>query len=95
MLSFVCITMGDILAKKWVYTSNLIFAFVAVICYMGSTICYLPLLKEKGLIISTLVWTIGTIAVGTAIGLAYGETLTGTKCIGMILGAVSIVLLCL
>jgi hypothetical protein len=63
--------------------------------YMGSTMSYLPLMRAKGLITATLMWTLGTILVGVVIGLAYGEVLTKAKIVGVVFGLISIVLLIL
>jgi len=94
-ISFLCITIGDIFAKNWVLTNSSLCYIYTLISYFCGSMAYLPVMKAKGLIISTLLWTLGTIIVGITVGLVFGEIITKIKMLGILLGIISILLLSL
>ena len=87
------IVLGNILAKKWIITSNVSFMILSLMCYTVSTLIFFPIFKMKGLILSTMITTCAIVIAGLIIGTYYGETLTLRYVVGMILGVISMIIL--
>ena len=87
---------GDIFAKYWSQNRRLSFFILTLILYAGSGLWYTPTLLRKGLIVTSIAWTI-TATVGFLIVgmIMFKEHLTGLQIVGTVLGTVAIILLSL
>lgn len=93
-LAAMSVVMGDLFAKYWSLAPKNIFYILAILFYIGSAIFYIPSLLSKGLVITSILWTlistIGLILVGVVI---FKETLSFIQVIGLIFGIISLLIL--
>jgi multidrug transporter EmrE-like cation transporter len=85
---------GDYYAKKWSIEIDNIFLIMALLAFLMSTVFYMFSLLKKGLIITATLWTIVAMSGFVVIGfLIFQETITVWQIVGIIVGAISVLLL--
>ncbi|OGZ71313.1 MAG: hypothetical protein A2904_00920 [Candidatus Staskawiczbacteria bacterium RIFCSPLOWO2_01_FULL_33_9] len=96
VLAAFSVIVGDIFAKYWSQNPKNPFYIIAVVFYIGSAIFYIPSLLSKGLVITSILWTlistIGLILVGVVM---FKETLSFIQVVGLIFGIISLIILSL
>ncbi len=87
---------GDYLAKKWSLAPSWGLLTSALGCYLVSSFFYLQTLLRKGLVISSLIWSIASIIAFLFVGLVvFRETLSTVQLLGVVAGIISVLLLSL
>ncbi|OGL74486.1 hypothetical protein A3C96_00520 [Candidatus Uhrbacteria bacterium RIFCSPHIGHO2_02_FULL_60_10] len=90
------VIIGDLLAKYWSTSFRTPLFVGAILAYMMSGVFYIPTLLTKGLVVTSLAWSLLSIIGFMFIGLVvFRESLTTTQIIGAALGVVSLVFLSL
>jgi drug/metabolite transporter (DMT)-like permease len=85
---------GDYLAKKWSLEPGWGSFAGALACYLSSSFFYLQTLTRKGLVVSSIIWSITSIIAFLFVGLVvFHETLSGVQIIGVFLGTISLLML--
>jgi multidrug transporter EmrE-like cation transporter len=96
IVSVVFVTLGDYLGKEWSISKSSWLLVLAVGCSTLSGLFYFPLLLKEKLVVTSMLWTFLSIAGFLLVGLViFKETLTSIQSIGLVMGAISIVLLSL
>lgn len=94
VLSAASVVTGDYFAKYWSIHTRNIFFVLALICYIGSSVFYIPTLLKEGLIVTSLIWSVLSIIGFLAVGFfVFKETLSTRETIGVILGVASLLIL--
>lgn len=92
--SAVSVGAGDFLAKKWSLEPGWVTFAGALTCYLCSSFFYLQTLARKGLVVSSIIWSITSIIAFLFVGLViFHESLTSLQVAGVILGAISLLIL--
>lgn len=90
------VTVGDYFGKYWSINQKMVYYWLALLGYFGSGIFYLPTLLRKGLVVTSLIWTliatIGFLIIGLVI---FKENLTPLQVVGVILGISALIVLSL
>ena len=94
VLSALSVTTGDFFAKYWsLHTKNVFYVF-AIAGYIGSAIFYIPSLLKKGLVVTSILWSVLSIIGFLAVGLLiFKETLSLRETMGVIFGIISLIIL--
>lgn len=96
ILSSTGVALGDFYGKYWSINQKGGFYALAMFGYFLSGFFYLPTLLGKGLVITSLIWSILSIIFFLFIGLViFKETLTTIQIVGVFLGVVSLIVLSL
>ncbi len=94
VLSAAGVALGDYYGKYWSLNQKSSFYAVAVFGYFLSGFFYLPTLLKKGLVLTSLIWSILSITFFLFIGLViFKETLTTTQIVGVVFGVIALVIL--
>jgi len=92
-LSIIGVISGDYFAKSWSVNRQPLFFILGMIGYLASGLFYTPTLLKKGLVITSVIWsvvsTIGFILIGVLI---FKEELSPLQIAGVALGSVALVL---
>jgi multidrug transporter EmrE-like cation transporter len=95
-VSAISVGVGDYLAKKWSLEPRLGLFAGALACYFSSSFFYMQTLTRKGLVVSCVIWSIASTVAFLFVGIVlFHETLSGIQLFGVILGAISVILLSL
>lgn len=93
-LAATSVIIGDVFGKYWSQNRRLSFLILTLVFYACSGLFYTPTLLRKGLIVTSIAWTImatvGFLIVGA---IMFKEHLTGFQIAGTALGTVAIILL--
>jgi multidrug transporter EmrE-like cation transporter len=93
-VSAVSVGAGDYLAKKWSLEPGWNSFAGALVCYLSSSFFYLQTLTRKGLVVSSVIWSIASIIAFLFVGLViFHEKLTVLQLIGVSLGIISLLML--
>jgi multidrug transporter EmrE-like cation transporter len=93
-VSAVSVGAGDYLAKKWSLEPGWSSFTGALICYLSSSFFYLQTLTRKGLVVSSVIWSIASIIAFLFVGLwVFHEKLSDVQLIGVSLGIISLLIL--
>lgn len=93
-LSAGSVIIGDLMGKFWSVNSRPLFYVIALICYFLSGVFYIPSLMREGLVITSVIWSILSIAGFLFIGLVvFNESLTPLQITGVVLGVIALILL--
>ena len=93
-LSASSVIIGDLLAKYWSIGFRTPLLIGAILAYMLSGVFYVPTLLTKGLVVTSLAWSLLSIIGFMFIGLVlFKESLTMLQAVGAVLGVISLVLL--
>jgi len=85
---------GDYLAKRWSLEPGWGLLFATLGCYLSSSFFYLQTLLRKGLVVSSIIWSIASIVAFLFVGLVvFHETLSNVQLAGVITGIISVLLL--
>ena len=85
---------GDLFAKYWSTNNKTLFFVAAWIGYATSCIFYMPTLMRQGLVVTSIIWTLITVIGFLFVGLIlFKETLTPLQIFGVVLGAISLIIL--
>ena len=88
------VIIGDLFAKYWSLNTKNIFYVLAVLFYIGSAIFYIPSLLTKGLVITSVLWTlistVGLLLVGIFI---FKEHISSLEVVGLFFGIISLMIL--
>ena len=85
---------GDYFAKYWSINHKPIFVILAFVGYAISSLFYFPTLLSKGLVVTSVAWSVLSIIGFMVVGiLIFNETLTPTQWLGAGFGIVSLVIL--
>jgi len=83
---------GDVFAKSWSLNRRPAFLMAALVGYLVGSFFYIPSLLHEGLVVTSVIWTLvatlGFILVGL---LFFHEHLTFWQTIGVILGALALI----
>jgi len=94
LLSSIGVITGDYFAKLWSTNTKTIFLILAFVGYFVSAFFYIPTLLREGLIITSVIWSLISIAGFLAIGfLIFKESLNCLQVVGICLGIISLVIL--
>jgi len=90
------VIIGDIAAKSWSVSRSEMWYWTALVAYACSGLFYVPTLLREGLVVSSLMWTIGSVVGFLFVGLVlFQETLSIMQCLGVVLGIVALIVLSL
>ena len=86
--------LGDYFGKLWSMNHRLSYYYLALLGYFFSGFFYLPTLLKKGLVITSVLWSVLAIIGFLLIGLfLFKEYLTARQILGVVLGVFSLLLL--
>lgn len=96
LLALLFYAIGEMLSKLYANHGITHYAVVAFICYAITTGLWFPALRlNKQLAVTTTLWTVGYIVIGVLVGVGvFGERLTALHALGVLFGAISMVMLC-
>jgi multidrug transporter EmrE-like cation transporter len=94
LISILATGAGDAAAKLWAAGDGR-WLVPCVLAYLVSTLTFLPVMRDHGLIWASMVWSLGSILAYVVIGLWFGERLPPVQWVGVALGAVAVALLAL
>lgn len=93
-LAGVSVVSGDYLAKLWSVNKNGWLLLLALVAYSCSGVFYIPTLLRQGLVVTSIVWSIGSMVGFLAIGLVvFKESLSMAETVGVAFGVISLVIL--
>lgn len=96
LLSAASVVAGDYFAKRWSLDRGSMLYLLAVLGYFGSSFFYLPTLLRGGLVVTSIIWSVLSIAGFLLIGFfVFHEKVNALQIAGIVLGIVSVVLLSL
>ncbi len=85
---------GDYYAKVWSETPKNSLFVVALLGYSISGVFFIPILREKGLVLASIIWilvnSLGFIIIGLVL---FKEQLTLLQGIGLVFGLIALILL--
>ena len=85
---------ADFFAKYWSVNQRAAFLTIALLGYLSSGLFYVPTLLRGGLIVTSMLWSVASIVGFMLVGwLIFKESLSSTQLIGVILGAISLIIL--
>jgi multidrug transporter EmrE-like cation transporter len=93
-LSATSVIIADFFAKYWSIHQKTAFLVIALLGYLFSGLFYTPTLLKEGLIVTSMLWSVASITGFILVGwLIFKESLSPTQLIGVILGAISLIIL--
>ena len=96
LLSATSVVLGDYFAKSWSLNQKTVFLVLAFLGYLGSSFFYIPTLLQKGLVITSLIWSLLSILGFLFVGLVlFKETLSTLQIVGVCLGVTALIVLSL
>jgi len=94
VLSATSVVLGDLFAKVWSINQRGLFFGIAIVGYFLSGLFYIPTLLKKGLVITSVMWSLLSIVGFLLIGLLlFKESLTPLQIVGVLLGIVALIFL--
>ena len=86
---------GEYLSKRYAMQPTWALYWSCILAYIFTTIAWLPLiLRTNTLAVTSTIWNIGYFIVSIALGvLMFGEKMSPTQIVGLVLAAVAVVLL--
>jgi len=94
VLSACGVILGDYSAKTWSVNHSPLWLALAFVGYLASAFFYIPLLLKDGLVVTSLLWDLLSVAGFLAIGLViFKEDLTPLQTAGAAFGVVALVIL--
>ncbi|HVN26518.1 MAG TPA: hypothetical protein VMT99_02590 [Candidatus Paceibacterota bacterium] len=93
-LSACGVILGDYSAKTWSVGREPLWLILAFAGYVASAFFYIPSLLKNGLVVTSLLWDLLSIAGFLFIGLIiFKESLSVTQTVGVVLGVIALVIL--
>jgi small multidrug resistance pump len=93
-LAACAVVVGDIAAKTWSVSRGEAWYWAALVAYACSGLFYVPTLLRDGLVVTSVLWTIGSIVGFLFVGLVlFKETLSSLQMLGVAFGIISVLLL--
>ena len=93
LFAAICMFFGDIFVKRCAIHGTTALVAAVLGLYFCSSVLWLPLLKSKGIVAASIIWSVVVAVVALIVGLYFGETLTNVKIAGLICGLVGVYLL--
>lgn len=96
ILSATSVVLGDLFAKFWSINQKGWFFGIALVGYFLSGLFYIPTLLKKGLVLTSVIWSLLSIIGFLFIGLVlFKESLMPVQIVGITLGVIALILLSL
>jgi hypothetical protein len=95
LLAMLCYAGGEYASKRYALHPAWAFYWLAVLFYWSTTLTWMPVIRRTNtLAVSSTIWNICYFVISIALGvLVFHEKLTSQQVVGLVFGAIAVVLL--